>query len=144
MSSGVVYDRRSFISAASLTLAASGLTLSGFSQTEPEVIKNTMTSGSESVIKTSGPFHSLGPLKQIDAGLLNIGYAEDGRANGPAVILLHGWPYDIYSFADVSPLLAAKGYRVIIPWLRGYGSTRFLSNETVRNGQQSVIAIDII
>src|ERR1700759_2316638 len=103
MSSGVVYDRRSFISAASWTLAASGLTLSGFSQTEPEGIKSTMTSNSESVVKTSGTIHSLGPLKQIDAGLLNIGYAENGPANGPVVILLHGWPYDIYRFADVSP-----------------------------------------
>ena len=83
-------------------------------------------------------------MKQIDAGLLNIGYAEDGPANGPAVILLHGWPYDIYSFVDVVPLLAAKGYRVIIPFLRGYGTTKFLSDKTFRNGQQSVVAVDII
>ncbi len=83
-------------------------------------------------------------MKQIDAGLLSVGYAEDGPEDGPAVILLHGWPYDIYSFVDVAPLLAAKGYRVIVPYLRGYGSTRFLSAETFRNAQQSVVALDII
>jgi pimeloyl-ACP methyl ester carboxylesterase len=87
---------------------------------------------------------SFAPLKQIDAGLLNVGYAEAGPANGPAVILLHGWPYDIYSFVDVAPLLAAAGYRVIVPYLRGYGTTRFLSSETFRNGQPSVVALDII
>jgi pimeloyl-ACP methyl ester carboxylesterase len=87
---------------------------------------------------------SFGPLKQIDAGLLNVGYAEAGPADGPPVILLHGWPYDIYSYVDVAPLLASAGYRVIIPYLRGYGTTRFLSSETFRNGQQSVVALDII
>jgi pimeloyl-ACP methyl ester carboxylesterase len=87
---------------------------------------------------------SFGALKQIDAGLLNVGYAEAGPADGPAVILLHGWPYDIYSFVDVAPILAAAGYRVIVPYLRGYGTTRFLSSETFRNGQQSVVALDII
>ena len=83
-------------------------------------------------------------LKQIDAGLLNIGYAEAGPAEGPAVVLLHGWPYDIHSYVDVAPLLAAAGYRVIVPYLRGYGSTRFLSDKTFRNGQQSVVALDVI
>jgi pimeloyl-ACP methyl ester carboxylesterase len=87
---------------------------------------------------------SFGPLKQIDAGLLNVGYAEAGPASGPAVILLQGWPYDIYSYVDVAPLLASAGYRVIVPYLRGFGTTRFLSSETFRNGQQSVVAIDII
>jgi pimeloyl-ACP methyl ester carboxylesterase len=87
---------------------------------------------------------SFGSLKQIDAGLLNVGYAEAGPADGPAVILLHGWPYDIYSFVDVAPLLASAGYRVIVPYLRGYGTTRFLTNTTVRNGQQSVVALDAI
>jgi pimeloyl-ACP methyl ester carboxylesterase len=91
-----------------------------------------------------GTHTSFAAMKQIDAGLLNIGYAEDGPANGPAVILLHGWPYDIYSFVDVAPLLASKGYRVIVPFLRGYGTTRFLSGETMRNAQQSVVALDII
>ena len=87
---------------------------------------------------------SFGPIKQIDAGLLNVGYAEAGPANGPAVILLHGWPYDIYSYVDVAPLLASAGYRVIVPYLRGYGTTRFLSSETMRNAQQSAVALDII
>ena len=87
---------------------------------------------------------SFGSLKQIDAGVLNVGYAEAGPADGPAVILLHGWPYDIHTYVDVAPLLASAGYRVIVPYLRGYGTTRFLSSETVRNGQQSVIAVDII
>jgi len=87
---------------------------------------------------------SFAPLKQIDAGLLNVGYAEAGPANGPAVILLQGWPYDIYSYVDVAPLLASAGYRVIVPYLRGFGTTRFLSSETLRNGQQSVVALDII
>jgi pimeloyl-ACP methyl ester carboxylesterase len=84
-----------------------------------------------------------GALKQIDAGVLNVGYAEDGRADGPAVILLHGWPYDIHSYVDVAPLLAEEGYRAIVPYLRGYGTTSFLSSETFRNAQQSVIPVDI-
>jgi pimeloyl-ACP methyl ester carboxylesterase len=87
---------------------------------------------------------SFGPLKQIDAGVLNIGYAELGPADGPVVILLHGWPYDIHSYVEVAPLLAAKGYRVIVPHLRGHGTTRFLSADTFRNGQQSAVALDII
>src|ERR1700724_1057593 len=87
---------------------------------------------------------SFGSLKQIDAGLLNIGYAEAGPADGTGVILLHGWPYDIHSFVDVAPFLTSKDYRVIVPYLRGYGTTRFLSNGTFRNGQQSVVALDII
>jgi pimeloyl-ACP methyl ester carboxylesterase len=85
-----------------------------------------------------------GPLKQIKAGVLNIGYAEAGPADGPAVILLHGFPYDIQSFAEVAPLLAKEGYRVIVPYLRGHGTTRFLSDRTFRNAQQSVIALDIV
>ena len=87
---------------------------------------------------------SFASLKQINAGLLNVGYAEAGPADGPAVILLHGWPYDIYSFVDAAPLLASAGYRVIVPYTRGYGSTRFLSSETMRNGQPSVVALDTI
>ena len=83
-------------------------------------------------------------LKQINAGVLNVGYAEAGPANGPVVILLHGWPYDIYSYVDVTPLLAAKGYRVIVPYLRGYGTTTILSPGTIRNGQPSALAVDII
>ncbi len=86
--------------------------------------------------------NSFSPLKQIDAGVLNIGYAEEGPASGPPVILLHGWPYDIHSFVDVAPLLASAGYRVIVPYLRGYGATHFLSSETFRNGQPSAVALD--
>jgi pimeloyl-ACP methyl ester carboxylesterase len=85
-----------------------------------------------------------GPIKQVRAGLLNIGYAELGPADGPVTILLHGWPYDIHSFVDVAPALAAKGHRVLIPYLRGYGSTRFLYAHTMRNGQQSALAADVI
>ena len=90
------------------------------------------------------PHTSFAAIKQIDAGLLNVGYAEAGPADGPVAILLHGWPYDIYSFVDVAPLLASAGYRVIVPYLRGFGTTRFLSDDTIRNGQQSVVALDII
>jgi pimeloyl-ACP methyl ester carboxylesterase len=81
-------------------------------------------------------------VKQIAAGVLDVGYADVGPADGPAAVLLHGWPYDIHTFEEVSPLLAAAGYRVIVPYLRGYGTTRFLSDETFRNGQQSVLAVD--
>ena len=87
---------------------------------------------------------SFAPLKQSDAGVLSVGYAEAGPANGPVVILLHGWPYDIHSYVDVAPLLASAGYRVIVPYMRGHGTTRFLSSETVRNGQQAVLAVDTI
>jgi pimeloyl-ACP methyl ester carboxylesterase len=85
-----------------------------------------------------------GALKQIDTGLLSVGYAEAGPPDGPVVLLLHGWPYDIYSFADVTPLLAARGYRVVVPYLRGYGTTRFLSEATPRTGQQAVLGVDAI
>ena len=87
---------------------------------------------------------SFGSLKQVDAGLLSIGYAEAGPANGPPVILLHGWPYDIHSYVDVAPLLASAGYRVIVPYVRGCGTTRFLSSSTLRNGQPSAVAVDVI
>jgi len=87
---------------------------------------------------------SFGALKQVDAGVLNVGYAEAGPAGGPAVMLLHGWPYDIHSFADVTPVLASAGYRVIVPFVRGYGTTRFLSEDTPRNGQQAALAADVI
>jgi pimeloyl-ACP methyl ester carboxylesterase len=92
----------------------------------------------------SGANTSFGPLRQIDAGVLNIGYAEAGPAEGRPVVLLHGWPYDIHSFADVTPFLASAGYRVIVPYVRGYGTTQFLSSETPRNAQQSVMAVDAI
>ena len=130
--------RRRFFGAAAIGAAAAelGLLASTNAQAlEPKAPQTSLVSGTGT---------SFGSLKQIDAGLLNVGYAEAGPAEGPAVILLHGWPYDIHSFVDVAPLVASAGYRVIVPYLRGYGSTRFLSSETVRNGQQSVVALDII
>src|SRR5256886_1176858 len=93
---------------------------------------------------SNGTNTSFGSLKQIDAGLLNVGYVEAGKSDGPAAMLLHGWPYDIHSYVDVAPRLSQAGYRVIVPYLRGYGTTRFLSSETFRNGQQSVVALDTI
>jgi pimeloyl-ACP methyl ester carboxylesterase len=112
------------------------LGLSGLAHAQSNDTAATATSGSR--------VDSFDNLRQINAGTLNIGYAEVGPANGPAVILLHGWPYDIYSFAQVTPILAAQGYRVIVPYLRGYGTTRFLSTDTPRNGEQAVVAADII
>ncbi len=100
-----------------------------------------MSQTDTTTMETSTPF---GALKQVDAGVLSVGYAEAGPADGPAVILLHGWPYDIHSFADVTPLLASAGYRVIVPFVRGYGTTRFLSDDTLRNGQQAAVAADVI
>src|SRR5690349_7682889 len=92
----------------------------------------------------NGTSTSFSSLKQIDAGVLNVGYAEAGKSDGPAVVLLHGWPYDIHSYVDVAPRLAARGYRVIVPYLRGYGTTRFRSADTVRNGQQAALAQDVV
>ena len=132
-------DRRRFVGTAAITIAAAQFALTGSAQAEPGKAK-----AAELPKVKPGAHTSFGALKQIDAGLLNVGYAEAGPADGPAVILLHGWPYDIYSFVDVAPLLASAGHRVIIPYLRGYGTTRFLSGDTVRNGQQSVVAVDII
>src|SRR5215813_10127525 len=139
------YDRRQFIGGAAVTIAAAQLGMIPFTG----VIRKASAAMSDSPANTSfGPVKqantSFGPVKQIEAGLLNTAFVEVGPPNGRTVILLHGWPYDIYSFADVAPLLVARGYRVMVPYLRGYGSTRFLSNETVRNGQQSVVALDII
>ncbi len=144
MSQKIFYDRRNFLGAAAKTMAASGMLMTGFVKAEATYMKPTVTTGMNLQKVNTTTNASFGPLKQIDAGLLNIGYAEAGPANGKAVILLHGWPYDIYSFADVAPLLATAGYRVIIPFLRGYGTTHFLSADTMRNGQQSVVAVDII
>ena len=131
------HRRRRFFGSAAATLATAQLGMIGLANAQgakPEQLP-TIKPGTDT---------SFGPLKQIDAGPLNVGYAEAGPADGPAVILLHGWPYDIYSYVDVAPLLASAGYRVIVPYLRGYGSTRFLSSETLRNGQQSVVALDIV
>ena len=131
------WRRRYFVSAAAVTAAAQfGIIGSANAQ-------SSKTEQAQLPPIKPGTNTSFAPLKQIDAGVLNIGYAEAGPANGPTVILLHGWPYDIYSFVDVAPMLASAGYRVIVPYLRGYGSTRFLSSETLRNGQPSAVAVDI-
>jgi pimeloyl-ACP methyl ester carboxylesterase len=130
------YHRRRFFGTAALTIAAAQLGMIGSVNAQPSRTKlPTIKPGTNT---------SFASVKQIDAGVLNVGYAEAGPANGPTVILLHGWPYDIHSFVDVAPLLASAGYRVIVPYLRGYGTTRFLSNEAFRNGEQAAVAVDII
>jgi pimeloyl-ACP methyl ester carboxylesterase len=131
-------DRRRFLGAAASGIALAQLGLAGPAQADSFRGKATAAA------LKAGEHTSFGPLKQIDAGLLNVGYAETGPADGPVVILLHGWPYDIYSYADVAPALAQAGYRVIIPYLRGYGTTRFLSKDTVRSGQPVAVSADII
>ncbi len=132
-------DRRRFLGAAAMTFAATQIGLFGCAS-----MKDDDSDAVDPPPDNSGMIGSLGAIQQIDAGPLNIGYAQAGPADGPAVILLHGWPYDIHSFVEVTPMLASKGYRVIVPYLRGYGSTRFLSSTTVRNGQPSVVALDTI
>jgi hypothetical protein len=127
-----LYDRRRFLGAAALTMAAAELAMIDSAGAQSSTI---------SPIKP-GTNTSFASLKQIDAGILSVGYAEAGPVDGPPVILLHGWPYDIYSYVDVTPLLASAGYRVYVPYLRGYGSTRFLSSEAFRNGQPSAVAVD--
>jgi pimeloyl-ACP methyl ester carboxylesterase len=139
MSDQINHARRRFFGTAAISVAAAQFALSGLAQAQSGNAKP----ASLPAIKP-GTNTSFGPLKQIDAGVLNVGYAEAGPANGPVVILLHGWPYDIHSYVDVAPLLASAGYRVIVPHLRGYGTTRFLSSEAVRNGQQGALAVDII
>jgi pimeloyl-ACP methyl ester carboxylesterase len=139
ISEDINHHRRRLFGAAAMAFAAAQLGMIG--SANAQAVK---TSAKELPAIKPGTHTSLGPLKQIEAGPLNVGYAEAGPADGPPVILLHGWPYDIYSFVDVAPLLAAAGYRVIVPYVRGYGTTRFLSNDTPRNGQQSVVALDVI
>jgi pimeloyl-ACP methyl ester carboxylesterase len=128
--------RRRFFGIAAVTVAAAHLGM----------IRSVAAQSSKARLPTikTGTNTSFGSLKQINSGALNVGYAEVGPADGRAVILLHGWPYDIHSYVDVAPLLASAGYRVIVPYLRGYGTTRFLSSETFRNGQQSALALDVI
>jgi pimeloyl-ACP methyl ester carboxylesterase len=139
MSEEIKYDRRRFLRTAAMTIAAAQLGRTGSAAGQ----SSRANPASVPTIKP-GTNKSFGSLKQIDAGVLNVGYAEAGPTAGPAVIFLHGWPYDIHTYVDVTPLLASAGYRVIVPYLRGYGTTRFLSRETFRNGQQSVVAVDII
>ncbi|MGI5141882.1 MULTISPECIES: alpha/beta fold hydrolase [unclassified Streptomyces] len=133
-------SRRSFGRLAGAGAVAASLT--GVSSTASAQSKAGGTPASEPTAANQG-HPSFGALRQIKAGVLDVGYAEAGPAHGPAVILLHGWPYDIHSYIEVAPLLAAKGYRVIVPYLRGHGTTRFLSGKTFRDAQQSVVALDI-
>jgi pimeloyl-ACP methyl ester carboxylesterase len=133
------HHRRRLFGAMVMTIAAARLDMIGSAQAQ----SNTTNPGRLPAIKP-GTNTSFRSLKQIDAGVLNVGYAEAGPVDGPVVILLHGWPYDIHSYVDVTPLLASAGYRVIVPYLRGYGTTRFLSSATVRNAQQSALAVDTI
>jgi pimeloyl-ACP methyl ester carboxylesterase len=127
MSETINHDRRRILGATLMTIAAA--------QVRRAAAADSRGAGRQS---------SFGPLKQINAGVLSVGYAEAGPVGGPPVILLHGWPYDIHSYVDVAPLLASAGYRVIVPYLRGYGTTRFLSSETFRNGQPSAVAADLV
>jgi pimeloyl-ACP methyl ester carboxylesterase len=135
-SEAIDHQRRRFLGTAAMTVAAAQLGMTGFAHAQAAKTKLPATA--------PGTHTSFAPLKQVDAGLLNVGYAEAGPASGQPVLLLHGWPYDIYSFVDVAPLLASAGYRVIVPYLRGYGTTRFLSADTFRNGQPAVVALDTI
>jgi pimeloyl-ACP methyl ester carboxylesterase len=135
MSEYINHDRRRFFGTAAMTIAAAQFGMIGSAKAQ---------SARDAAAIKPGTNTSFGPLKQLDAGLLNVGYAEAGPADGPAVILLHGWPYDIYSFVDVAPLLAQAGFRVIVPYVRGYGTTRFLSPDAFRNGQPSALAVDLI
>jgi pimeloyl-ACP methyl ester carboxylesterase len=129
------HSRRRFLGNAAATLAATQFALGGTASAQTKAKLESTKAGAH----TSFP-----ALKQIDAGQLNVGYVEMGPTSGPAVLLLHGWPYDIYSFVDVAPTLASAGYRVIVPYIRGYGTTRFLSADTFRNGQPSAVALDMI
>jgi pimeloyl-ACP methyl ester carboxylesterase len=135
MSDDINHSRRRLLGAAALSFGAAEFLMSGSAEAKP---------AKAVAMKAIAPLRSFGPLKQIDAGVLNVGYAEAGPPDGPTVILLHGWPYDIHSFVDVAPLLAARGYRVIVPYLRGFGSTRFLLTSTFRNGEQAAVALDTI
>ncbi|KQX16296.1 alpha/beta hydrolase [Ensifer sp. Root423] len=139
MSDEINHPRRRFIGAIALSLAATQFASAG-------AVRAQAGAGEAPRLPAVAPGtnKSFPVLKQIDAGVLNVGYAELGASDAPAVILLHGWPYDVHTYVDVAPVLANAGYRVIVPYLRGYGTTRFLSAETPRNGQQAVIATDII
>jgi pimeloyl-ACP methyl ester carboxylesterase len=131
-------NRRSFLTNTFMSVVATELTMTGISNNVTNVVKH----AEFSILKERN--FSFDIIKQVNAGVLNVGYAEAGKIDGPVVLLLHGWPYDIHSFIDVAPILASKGYHVIIPFLRGYGTTEFLSRDTLRNGQQSAFAVDMI
>ncbi|MFJ8948042.1 alpha/beta fold hydrolase [Streptomyces sp. NPDC102395] len=136
-------NRRTFSKAVSLSTGVAAVSLSGL-QTNASAASEPGASAPTVPTITPGARTGFRTLKHVKAGVLDIGYAETGPAHGPVVLLLHGWPYDIHSFVDVAPLLAGQGYRVIVPYLRGHGSTRFLSGNTPRTAEQSAIALDII
>ena len=138
MSTKMKYNRRHFLSNAVMALGAYEFAMVELADSNTDNNKKRVMSNNCYDNK------SVGAIKQINAGLLNVGYAEAGTPNGSPVILLHGWPYDIHSYDDVVPLLASSKYRVIVPYLRGYGTTQFLSGETFRNGQPSALALDVI
>ncbi|MGF0523899.1 alpha/beta fold hydrolase [Agrobacterium pusense] len=137
MNSEINFQRRRFFGIAAMTVAAVEFGAAGLAQAKGEAPSATPSA-------PTGEKTSFGALKQVKAGVLDVGYAEAGPEDGPVALLLHGWPYDIYSYVDVAPILASAGYRVLIPYLRGYGTTRFLSDETARNGQQAALAVDMI
>ncbi len=139
MSQEINLERRRLFGMAAITVAAVELGL-----VSPVRAQVKSVSTEQLPAKKSRGHTSFTSLKSVRTTELEIGYAEAGAGNDPVVLLLHGWPYDIYSYVDVAPLLAAKGYRVIVPYLRGYGTTRFLSAETPRNGQQAALAADMI
>jgi pimeloyl-ACP methyl ester carboxylesterase len=138
MSMEINQYRRRFLGTAAMTIAAASFTGIG------SVVAQSAKPRADLPAIKPGTNTSFASLKQIKAGVLNVGYAEAGPEDGPVVFLLHGWPYDIYSFVDVAPLLASAGYRVIVPWVRGYGTTRFLSAATGRTGQPAAVALDVI
>ena len=147
MDSEINQQRRRFFGTAAAAVAVTQFGLAGSASAQPQAAaagsaSNAAMAAAGKQFSAAAP--SFGTLKQIDAGLLNVGYVEVGPADGAPVILVHGWPYDIHAFAEVAPALAAKGYRVIVPYLRGHGTTRFLSGATFRNGQQAAISLDII
>lgn len=139
MSDEVNMPRRRFFGVAAMTVAAGQFGFAAKSHAETTSLGRIIPASLSPRSHTS-----FGPLKHIEAGLLNVAYAEDGPSDGPPVLLLHGWPYDVHSFVDVTFLLASAGYRVIVPHLRGHGPTRFLSAESARNAQQSVVALDVV
>ncbi|KJK18617.1 alpha/beta hydrolase [Burkholderiaceae bacterium 16] len=139
MSNRINTGRRRFVGTVAVSAGAMELVLSGLAHAQ-----SSQASGPAAGANAAASGASFTEIKQIDAGALNVGYAEVGPGTGPVVILLHGWPYDIHSFVDVAPRLASAGYRVVVPYLRGYGTTRLLSSDAVRNGQQAVLAVDVI
>lgn len=134
MFEGLAFNRRHIVGSAALAVAAHAGLIRAARAEAPNAL---------SPVKR-GTHMTLGPIKQINAGVLNVGYVDAGPVSAPVVVLLHGWPYDIHTYVDVAPMLASAGYRVIVPYLRGYGPTRFLSNAASRNAQQSTIAVDVV